>query len=1054
LYDSSVGLRRFLLVLIFGCALFVVPNALAGITPTFASHVDYATGTNPRAIVTGDVNGDGIPDLVVTNKGIDKVSVRLGVGDGTFGSEQTFTTAVGPNDVALADLNGDGELDIATVERDSSQVSVLLGNGDGTFQAKVDYATGNGPISIAIADVNHDGDPDLVTTNLDDAKVSVLLGDPNDPGTFQAKVDYVTDIGPYGLAVKDVNGDGYPDIVSANGQSSDVSVLLGDPNNPGTFQAKQDFATGAAPVSVAVSDVNGDGKPDLVTANLGGDSASLLLGNGDGTFQAKVDYTTGASPASVSVADVNGDARPDLVTADSADNTASLLLGNGDGTFRPRSTLGVGAIPLSVTVADLNGDGAPDLATANPGDNTDSVLLQTSSHAQPGTLAPYVNYATAAGGATYGPNSVATGDFNGDGKPDVVSTDQDVSKVSVLLGNGDGTLQTTADYATGAGPHWVVSADLNGDGKLDLATANTTPNTVSVLIGNGDGTFQAHVDYGTGGSPFSVAVADLNHDGKSDLVTANLAGTVSVLLGNGDGTFQAKTDIDLSGGSFFPPELLSVAIADVNRDGKPDVMASAQDPFGSSNSVYVLLGNGNGTFQAPTQHATASDTGNSPMWVAVGDVNGDGKPDLVTNNRGSQKVSVLLGNGDGTFQAHQDYPAGPGGSSGPTSVAIADVNGDGKPDLVTSNDIGSVSVLLGSGDGTFPTHTEYAAGPGQVPWAVAIADLNRDGMPDVVTANYLGPNFNISVLLQYGALDHFAVEKSGGGSIGTQTAGTSFNVNVTAQDDVDNTVSGFTGTADISSNRTCIAGCSTTAAFSSGVLASHAVTLTKAGTAATLTATKTGGSETGKSNGFTVSPAALDHVTFTQLPHPLVSGTQGTLKAELRDAYQNKVDSSAQVTFSKLGGAGTVTGLPASVAAVHGVASTSVTGVLAGLFDLQAAAPGATAASKTFGIVPGPASQLVYTSGTATLKSGRTRAITVHIEDVNGNRVNTSRSVTFAQSAGTGSVTGVPVTVAAVHGVATATVTCANAGSVTVRATSPSPGPALTAATTTFQVAP
>src|SRR6202049_1454321 len=301
------------------------------------------------------------------------------------------------------------------------------------------------------------------------------------------------------------------------------------------------------------------------------------------------------------------------------------------------------------------------------------------------------------------PAAVAHGDFNGDHLPDLAVVNAVDNTLSILLGKPDGTFASQVTYATGHGPGFVAVGDLNRDGHLDLAITNQADNTVSILLGKGDGTFRAHVDYATDSNPRAVWICDLNHDGKPDVVVVDEicgpspcnSGFISVFMGNGDGTLQTQKE--------YPTDAspLNLAVADVNGDGKLDVITTNFYPLSIGNDVSVLLGKGDGTFQPPMNFPTAT----GPESVAVADLNGDGKPDLAVVGGASSVVSVLLGNGDGTFQAHQEYSAG----SAPFCVAIADFDGDGKPDIVAANNGGnSVSVLLGKGDGKFPAHVEYA----------------------------------------------------------------------------------------------------------------------------------------------------------------------------------------------------------------------------------------------------------------------------------------------------------------------------------------------------------
>jgi len=305
-----------------------------------------------------------------------------------------------------------------------------------------------------------------------------------------------------------------------------------------------------------------------------------------------------------------------------------------------------------------------------------------------------------------------------------------------LLGNGDGTFQTAVSYGSGSYYESVAVGDFNGDGKLDLAIGNGSFGNISVMLGNGDGTFQAPVTYGAGTHPGPLAVADLNRDGKLDLAVANIyTDQVSVLLGNGDGTFQKA----LSYGARSYSQ--SVTVGDFNGDGNPDLVVTsyAIGDFKIS-AVSILMGSGDGTFQSAVDYGPTD----MPVSAAVGDFNRDGKPDLAVANDNSRNVSVLLGRGDGTFQNAVTYGAG----VGPQSVAVSDFNGDGKPDLAVANEgSGDISLLLNNGDGGFQIAVNFALGVPQevLPRWVAVGDFNGDGKPDLAVANERGAN--VSVLL-------------------------------------------------------------------------------------------------------------------------------------------------------------------------------------------------------------------------------------------------------------------------------------------------------------------
>jgi hypothetical protein len=741
---------------------------------TFLPQIVIPVGTRPGGVAVADINGDGIPDLAVSNYADDTIEILPGEGDAIFGPAQLYATNVGPGFAGpgppvLADVNGDGIPDLVYPDYEDANVAVRLGLGNGLFGPQVTYPTELGSYSIKVVDVNGDGIPDIVDANAVNDSVSVLLGKGN--GTFGPQQVYPVGFDPFAIAVADFNGDGIPDIVTANRGDNTDSVLLG--NGDGTFEPYESVPAGSTPRGVAVADFTGDGEVDIVTADQGSNTADVLMGNGDGTFSLGSQKSAPAStlrPFQEVVADLNGDGIPDIVTANRSDDSVSVLLGNRDGSFQTRETFPTGRLPISVAVADLNGDGIPDIVTADYTGSTVSVLLGNGN----GTFQPYFNLPV--GNAAY---DVKVADLTGDGHEDIIVTNKDDDTVGVLLGNGNGTFQPMVTYPVASGPYEVVAADLTGNGIPDLVVSHFSATVVDVLMGNGNGTFQPAVEYPVDSHPYGLAVADLNGDGLADIVTSNYRDDdVSVLMNEGKGVFappriypvgKAPNEVqvaDLNGdgipdivtanygsndvsvllgegnGTFEPAQNFpagsgpaSVTVADLDDDGKLDLVVGNRN----TNMINVLLGNGNGTFQAPIPLGA----GPNKYSAAVADLNGDGNLDLVTTDELQDEVTVQLGNGDGTFGPGQTTAVGPG----PTSVAVADFNGDGRPDIATANSGGdTVSVLLGTGDGTFSVQQTFAVGSS--PRAVAVADLNGDGIPDIITANYNSDT--VSVLLGKG----------------------------------------------------------------------------------------------------------------------------------------------------------------------------------------------------------------------------------------------------------------------------------------------------------------
>ncbi|HEV2378874.1 MAG TPA: choice-of-anchor D domain-containing protein [Terriglobia bacterium] len=402
-------------------------------------------------------------------------------------------------------------------------------------------------------------------------------------------------------------------------------------------------------------------------------------------------------------------------------------------------------LTASVPAADLSKPGTAIITVSNPapgGGRSNSLLLPVTNPVSA------VSFTSSTFSTGNNPKTVVSGDFNGDSKPDLAVANYADNTVSVYLSNGDGTFGSaiTTTNLGGQGPLSLAVGDFNGDNRLDLAVANnidtaSSHSNIAILLGNGDGTFSLKTNVAMeSAEPVWVSTADFNQDGKLDLAVVSAAqSTVSMFLGNGDGTFGAKSVLPSAGIVACPSGVtcflapVSLVVGDFNNDGKLDLIQANTNPGAQSpqGSLGVLLGNGDGTFSALA--GVIPVTGINPAGITAGDFNGDGNLDVAVANSNDGTVSVFLGNGLGNFSQGVTYP-GAGGTDKPVGLASADVNADGKLDLVTANFGSSTAWLLpGLGNGTFGAQVPFSTGT--APVSVAVGDFNQDGLLDLAVAD-------------------------------------------------------------------------------------------------------------------------------------------------------------------------------------------------------------------------------------------------------------------------------------------------------------------------------
>lgn len=690
----------------------------------------------PERIAAGHLNNDGILDLVVANRVSasgttpGSVSILEGQGDGTFltvlQSEPTpedpdrlvsaLSADLGTKALALGDLDGDLIVDIAALNTDASTITLFFGEGDLLFGNRTMLPTNAGPQDIALADLDGNGTLDVIVAESfadTDGAVAVRLG--NGDGTFQEPRSFQAGNTPTAIAVGDMNGDAFLDIVVSNSRSGDVSVLLGD--GDGGFAEARTFVTDAEPVAVALADMDDDGATDVVAVTKAESGTAVRARNlGGGSLHAVEDLLVGLPPSAITSGDIDDDAFPELVVGTST-GEAMIFSPQVQGGFKLIQSLNIGGLLRGIVAYDLDGDARLDLAVADEeGDR--AVIMKGLGGGQFGSPVSIALEPR--------PSSITVGDFNADGRVDVAVTtsgpqgiEPPLPKVTALLQQANGSFLAGTPVDVEASPSAVVAVDFNADGRDDLAVANQNADTISVLLSNADGSLRLNQTLNpsdVGQQPSSLTVADFNLDGRPDIAAVDFLGgispsTIPIFLTGADGLLAF--DRSLNAGT----SLRDIAARDFTGDSFADLGVVVN----TSNQVTLFYDRAGDSPGERRFRARPPDrVSRRPINMTVADFDGDGRYDIATGNEdpSANNVSVLTNciRDQGCATIHME----PG-----VTAFRGDGNGDEK---LSSADLVAVALEVSDGDGKRVEDIARAEASGF--GAASGVDANGDGRVD------------------------------------------------------------------------------------------------------------------------------------------------------------------------------------------------------------------------------------------------------------------------------------------------------------------------------------
>ncbi|CAF4121645.1 unnamed protein product [Rotaria sp. Silwood2] len=697
--------------------------------------------SQPRSVTVGDFNNDKRIDIVVANSGRHTIGIFLSYNNGTFADQQTYSTGSQsfPYSVVVNDFNNDSYLDIAVANYGTNNIGIFLGYGNGMFSSQNVFSTGSSrPLFITTGDFNNDNRSDMIVANYGTNSIGIFLG--HGDGCFQVQITIYTgyDSLPHSIAVNDFNNDNHLDIAVANYGTHTIGIFLGYGN--GSFESQTTYTTSvhSNPSSIATGDFNNDNHLDIVVANNGTGNLGILFGFGNGTFTAQTTYSINANshPRYIAVGDFNKDKQLDVAIDDLENNQIHIILGSDNGTFTTLSTYdGISeSHPFSIAVADFNDDNQSDIVVANYG--TNDVLVISGYFSEPS--ARQTNYLIQNHTTT---TFVVIADFNNDNYLDIVTNGFSSDDLLLLTGYGNGTFVREKAFSTGyqSFAQQFCTSDLNNDNRMDIVSANMGSDSVGIILADTNQIFANVTTYSTGigSSPLWVAVGDVNNDKKLDIISAN-SGTnsVGVLLGHGDGTFDIV--VTYSTGVGNNPR--SVAVGYINNDNYLDIVTGNY----YSSSLLILHGDGNGTFRLVTVFSTGYDSG--PTSITLADFNSDNHLDIAVTTLSANNIGIFLGYDDGNFGPEMSYSTETNSAS--YSLIVADFNHDNQLDIATpifTND--EVVIYFGYGNGSFQLARTYSTGFGSRPYDIAVADFNNDTQLEIVVGLY--GSGTVAILTQY-----------------------------------------------------------------------------------------------------------------------------------------------------------------------------------------------------------------------------------------------------------------------------------------------------------------